>query len=179
MFEGPRLGIGIWYARLRYRRTREPVIRFTDAVSHANRALVLLPEATADPSAVDEVFHFLREKFRRNKVTLIARKELRSSFPDVRGFEMLSYATEELNAWYIPRSELLRKMKKSTFDVAFDLNIGFTLPSAFLCRASQAPVRISFTKPYADDFYNFQIQTQNNGNLNQAYSHLLRCVEMF
>jgi hypothetical protein len=179
MFEKTRLNIGTLYARFHFRSAREPIVRFTEAISEARRPIVFLPESSSEASSIEQVLKFLAERFHTSKVTLVARKEIVSSLPDHRGFNLLTFTAEELNAWFLPRGDLLRKMKKSTFDVALDLNVRFALPSSYLCRASAAPLRIGFVKPYADSFYNFQIQTGQSNNLTLVYSQLLKCIEMF
>lgn len=179
MFETTRLKIGIAYARFHFRTAREPIVRFTEAITQARRPIVFLPESTSEASSIESILKFLAQRFHTSKVTLVARKEVVSSLPDHRGFSILTFTPDELDALFLPRQELLRKMKKSTFDVALDLNVRFALPSSYLCRASEAPLRISFVKPYADSFYNFQIQTGQSSNLTQVYSQLLKCIEMF
>ena len=179
MVENTRLKIGTAYARFHFRTSRNPIVRFTEAITEARRPIVFLPESTSEASSIESVLRFLAQRFHTSKVTLVARKEVITSLPDHRGFPILTFMPDELNAFFLPRAELLRKMKKSTFDVALDLNIRFALPSSYLCRASAAPLRIGFVKPYADSFYNFQIQTGQSSNLTQVYSQLLKCIEMF
>lgn len=179
MLENTRLKIGTAYARFHFRSSREPIVRFTEAISQAKRPIVFLPESTSEASSIESVLKFLAQRFHTSKVSLIARTDVVSSLPDHRGFPIMTFTPEELNTWFLPRGELLRKMKKSTFDVALDLNIRFALPSSYLCRATAAPLRIGFVKPYADSFYNFQIQTGQSNNLSLVYSQLLKCIEMF
>lgn len=179
MFENTRLRIGTAYAGFHFRSTSDPVVRFTEAISAAKQPIVFLPEVPEEAAAVDVVLKFFTQRFHTSKVLLVARKEVLSRLPDHRTFPLVTFSADELNAWYLPTSDLLRKVKKSTFDVAFDLNIRFALPSSFLCRASQAPLRIGFVKPNADSFYNFQVQTGPSNNSSQAYSQLLKCIEMF
>jgi ADP-heptose:LPS heptosyltransferase len=179
MLESLRLRLGTWYARFHFRHVKEPVVRFTQAVSQSRRAIVLLPESANDVTSTDAVLRFLEDRFHTSRIVLVVKKELVPRMPEHRGFNLFTYGPEELNAWFVPRPELLRKVKKSTFDLALDLNQGFALPSSFLCRASQAPLRISFVKPYADDFYNLQVQAGQAKDPSQAYSTLLKCIEMF
>jgi ADP-heptose:LPS heptosyltransferase len=174
-----RLRLGTWYARFHFRRANEPIVHFTQAVSKSRRVIVLLPESANDVPSTESVLRFFGERFQTSKVVLVVKKELVPRVPEHQGFNLFTYGPEELNAWFVPRAELLQKMKKGTFDLALDLNQGFALPSSFLCRASQAPLRIGFVKPYADDFYNFQIQTDQSKDPSQAYSTLLKCIEMF
>jgi len=179
MLEKTRLKIGTSYAKFHFRSAREPIVRFTEAITQARRPIVFLPESSSEASSIESVLRFLAQRFHTSKVAVIARKEVLSSLPEHRGFNIVTFSPEELNTWYLPRGDLLRKVKKSTFDVALDLNIRFALPSSYLCRASAAPLRIGFVKPYADSFYNFQIQTGNSSNFTLVYSQLLKCIEMF
>ncbi len=179
MLENLRLRVGTSYARFHFRSAGDPIVRFTEGISVAKQPIVFLPEFPEEASAVDVVLNFFAQRYHTSKVTLVARKEILSRLPDHRSFRLLTFSAEELNAWFLPKSDLLRKVKKSTFDVAFDLNIRFALPSSFLCRASQAPLRIGFVKSDADSFYNFQVQTGASANCSQAYSQLLKCIEMF
>ena len=94
-------------------------------------------------------------------------------------YHILSYQQKDISTWYVPRQELLGRVKRSTFDVAFDLNVAFVLSSAFLCRESKAPLRVSFSKTYADEFYNFQVNTTASNSLAVAFRNLVRCMEMF
>ena len=179
MIEKLRLQIGTSYARFHFRSVRDPIVRFTEAISEARRPLVFLPELSTEALVIEGVLKFIGQRFHTSKVVIVARKDIVPYLPDLRGFNVVTFSDEELNAWYLPRADLLRKMKKSTFDLALDLNIRFALPSSFLCRASQAPLRIGFVKQYADSFYNFQVQTGPSNNLTQVYSQLLKCIEMF
>jgi ADP-heptose:LPS heptosyltransferase len=180
MFEGVRLRVGLLYTRIHFRKVGEPAIRFTEAVSRAKRVLVVLPDATRDITSVQWVVRNLAERFSGGTVTVLARSEQASWLKiDNGNVQILPYTEEDVNTWFIPRRELLGKMKRSTFDVAFDLNVGFTLTSAFVCRESKAPLRVSFLKSFADEFYNFQIQTRSTNSLAVAYRNFIRCLEMF
>ncbi len=179
MFENLRLRVGTSYARFHFQAAKDPMVRFTEAFSQARHPVVFLPEVSGEASAVEGVLRFLAQRFHTDKVVLVARKEIVPHLPDHRNFALVTFGADEINTWYLPRNDLLRKVKKSTFDVALDLNVHFALPSSFLCRATQAPLRIGFVKPYADSFYNFQIQTGPSNNPTQALTQLLKCVEMF
>ncbi len=180
MFEGMRRGVGFLYSRFHFRKIGDPVIRFTEAVSHARRALVLLPESTKDISSVQWIIRSLAERFAAGSMTVMVRTDQASWVKkEQQRFQILVYNEKEVSAWFIPRPELLGRMKRSTFDVAFDLNPGFALTSAFLCRESKAPLRVGFTKLHADHFYNFQVNTKSANSLAVAYRNLARCLDMF
>jgi ADP-heptose:LPS heptosyltransferase len=90
----------------------------------------------------------------------------------------ITYSVRDINKWFVPRRELLQRMESNNFDVAMDLNLNFSLTSAFLCKASNAPLRISFVKKNSDQFYNFQVKTKGNNN-KYSYRSLLKCLDMF
>lgn len=179
MLESFRARVGLWYAQLRFGRRRDPIMRFTAALSRAQRALVCLPESSTESNGVEEVFEYLNRKFYPENVLIIVPKRFRSSLPNHLEFKVLTYGEEDVNRWFIPRPELLQIVKKSTFDVALDLNRQFALTSAYLCRESQAPLRVSFTKMHADHFYNFQVKTGEHSAQRVAYRSLFNCLQMF
>ncbi len=179
MFEALRLSVGLGYARFHFRKRRDAVMRFTEVIDRSQRALVLLPETATDVESTTSVVKYLLHRLGTGSVTIVGREEytrpLHSSFSG----KTISFTTEEINSWFIPRSRLLRKMKSSTFDMALDLNVNLALPSAFICRESGAPLRVGFAKPEGDQFYNFVVQTRMTTNTPVAYKHLLRCLDMF
>lgn len=177
MFERVRLKIGISLARFRFRKSRDPIIQFTNAVSRARRALILLPESTGEAPYVHAVLRFFNQRFSGNSLQVVVRRDLAKYVVQNQNNNMILFDESEINKWFLPRKQLLQKVKEGTFDVVVDLNLRFALPSAFLCKESQAPVRISFAKPYADMFYNLQVQTKDPTALG-AYKQFQRCMEM-
>lgn len=174
-----RLAVGLLLTRLHFRRHEEKVQRFTDGISRARRALVILPDVPADISAVQWALRYLGDRFSGGKVVVVARAEMSPWLQSDRRFDVITYREEDIGLWYVPRRELRSKLKKGTFDVALDLNLGFALPGAYLCKESQAPLRVGFSKAHADRFYNFQIQTKATTSLNLAYRSFVRCLDMF
>jgi hypothetical protein len=179
MFDGLRLKIGVLYSRYHFRGERDKVIHFTESVSRAKRALVIFPETTIDWESTQTILKQFSRRFAPGAIVIVLREQLASTLPASTGVRTLTYRPEEISRLFVPRETLLRKMKTSTFDAVFDLNIGFSLPSAFLCRASEAPLRVSFEKMYGDEFYNLQIHTKAATNSSAAYKGFLRCLEMF
>lgn len=178
MLEGLRLKIGLLAARFHFRRSRDPIIQFTNALSNARRALVLIPESTWEAPYVHAILDSLTQQFPAPSLQVLVRKDLAKYLPATDKVKAIVYTQEDINKWFLPRRQLLQKVKKSTFDVVLDLNRRFALPSAFLCRETQAPVRVGFAKPYADLFYNLQIQTSESSMLG-AFKQFQRCMEMF
>jgi ADP-heptose:LPS heptosyltransferase len=177
MLNNLRLKVGIGIARFRFRKSRDPVMQFTQCVSRSTRALVLVPESSSEAPYVQALLRALGKRF--SSLHVVVRKDVVKYINGDQEGKVIAYGEEEIGTWFLPRQKLLQKVKKGTFDVVVDLNVRFALSSAFLCKESQAPVRISFTKPYADVFYNLQVQPGSSTSTLAAYKQLQRCLEMF
>ncbi len=179
MFEALRYFVGLRYTRFHFRRQRDAVMRFTEAIERSQKALVLLPETATDSESMTSIVRYLNRRLGAENVTVIGREEFTRPMLSSFSGRTISYTPKEINGWFIPRGRLLRKMKSSTFDMALDLNVNLALPSAYICRESGAPLRVGFAKPEGDQFYNFVVQTRMTTNAPIAYKHLLRCLDMF
>lgn len=178
MFDGLRLRAGLAYSRFHFRKLKDGATRFSSALSRSRRALVILPERPVDSHDLSQVISYLAHRFPSDATTFVVREDLRSTLPPTLAEQVHTFGADDLTTMFTPRAALLRRFKSSTFDVAFDLNREFHLPSAFICKASSAPVRVSFSKEHADAFYNLQIQTHGTAS-RQAYTNLLKCLDMF
>jgi hypothetical protein len=178
MFESLRLRTGLAYSKFHFRKQKERATRFSSAISRSRQALVILPERPLEEGLLTDVVDYISRRFTDNTTIFIVRDDLRKTLPAAFAKHVHTYSREDLTSFFTPRSALIRKFKSSTFDIAFDLNREFFLPSAFMCKASSAPIRVGFVKPHADAFYNLQVQTHGPAN-QSAYTKLFRCLDMF
>jgi len=155
------------------------IMNFTDALTRSRRALVILPETSLDSEAVSTFLRYLLRKFSSEGMTVMIRDDQLFAIASAPPLKTLTYSAHDINKWFVPRRELLRKMVSNKFDVAVDLNINLSLTSAFLCKASNAPLRISFVKRNGDQFYNFQVKIKGNTCNKYSYRSLLKCIDMF
>ena len=179
MLEGFRLRVGLSYSRLHFRHNRDRIIDFTDALTRSRKTLVIFPESSLDSESASMLLRHLQNKFSSEGMMLLIRDDQLFTMTNVQHLKTLTYSAQDINAWFVPRRELLRKMKRNAYDVALDLNVNLSLPSAFLCKASNAPLRVSFAKQKGDQFYNFQVQTKRKIANTQTYRSLLKCLDMF
>jgi ADP-heptose:LPS heptosyltransferase len=180
VLEGLRQHIGLLYARFHFRKSSDRVLDFNEAFSRARRALVMFPEAPAETDASTAIVKFLAGQYGNDGLVVVVRKDLRPALATVPFVTVLTYDPKhDVNAWFIPRKGFVRRTVKSSFDVAFDLNVQLSLTSAFLCRGSNAPLRMSFLKEQGDRFYNVQVQTRDTIPGPAPYRGFLRCLEMF
>lgn len=179
VFDHARQQVGLWYSRIHFRGSRDRVLSFTDVFARARCALVLFPEAPIDGESSAAVLKYLARRYAAGGMVVVIRHDLKAAVSSVPWVKMVTYDKEDVSKWFTPRKELIRRMKGITYDVAFDLNVNLALTSAFLCKASNAPLRISFAKDNGDRFYNFQVQTKGTTNNPASYRNFLRCLDMF
>lgn len=179
MLEGLRRSVGLTYSRLHFRDSHDRVMHFTDVLSRSHKALVILPETSLDSESTSHLFRFLLKKFPSEKLTVLIPDNQLFAMSSVPALKTLTYSANDVNTWFVPRRKFLKKMESKSFDVAFDLNIDLSLTSAFLCKATNAPLRVSFVKQNGDQFYNFQIKTKETTSQVHSYRNLLKCLDMF
>jgi len=179
MLEGFRRRAGILYSRLYFRHSRDQMMNFTDALTRSRRALIIFPESSLTGESTSMLFRHLIRKFSLEGIMVLIRDDQLFSMASIPTLKTLTYSANDINTWFVPRRELLQRMKINIFDVALDLNIGLSLPSAFLCKASNAPLRVSFAKQDGDQFYNFQFQSKGAASNTRTYRSFLKCLDMF
>ena len=180
MFNGLRRRVGLWYSRVHFRKDRDRVLSFPETFARSRRALVVFPEAPADVDAAAAVVRHLATYYGEGAIVVVVRQDLRAALATVPAVRLLSYDPKvDVNSWFIPRKEFLRRTRTTSYDVAFDLNVPLDLTGAFLCKASSAPLRVSFAKEQGDRFYNLQVHPRSMPAGPTAYRGFLRCLEMF
>jgi len=179
MLESFRLKVGLSYSRLYFRHKHDRMMNFTNALTQSRRALVLFPESSLDGESASTFLQYLLRKFSSERMMVAIRDDQLFALASAPPFKTLTYSIRDVNTWYVPRRELLHRMGSNSFDVALDLNIHLSLTSAFLCKASDAPLRVSFAKINGDQFYNFQVKTKGNNDNKFSYQSLLKCLDMF
>jgi len=179
MLEDFRRRIGLSYSRLHFRNNRDRMMNFTGALTRSRRALVIFPESSPDGESILALFRYLVGKFSSEGIMVLIRDDQLYSISSTPQLKTLTYSADDINTWFVPRRKLLQRITANTYDVALDLNIGLSLPSAFLCKASKAPLRVSFAKNSGDQFYNLQFQSKETTGIARMYRSLLKCLDMF
>jgi hypothetical protein len=178
MFERLRYSIGLAYTNFRLRNKQQELIQFAGSLTSAHRILMLMPETGQRTSGYQAVVEEILQRYTPQNVTLVARFDLASSLRSFSNARLITFGAQDLDNWFLPRDKLLQTVKKSTFDVAIDLNLELALPSAFLCRSSNARIRIGFEQEMADTFYNLHVRAKRQ-NPGEAYRQMIHTVRMF
>jgi hypothetical protein len=170
---------GLLLARFRLRKSREKIISFTGAFSNARNVLVVMPFDRRLLLQTVLVIEHLRKTVREENLTFVStepNQELRRMVP--RG-QFISVLASDLGLLYLPSKAVVDRIRKRSYDVAIDLNLDFLIPSAYICRVSDARVRIGFARTHADTFFNFLIQPGPATTGSDLYDRMTACLRMF
>lgn len=179
MFDSLRMSIGAGLARMKFRKAQDPVISFSGVVTQARTVLVILPLDRRELLSAFQTIELLRKTFHEEDITVVGDErgqEIKRLMPKCR---FLPLQQNDVTMFFLPHRQFLSHLKSRPYDVAIDLNLDFLLPSSYICRESGARVRVGFTGPQADFFYNLQIKPDPSKALNSIYDRVARCLEMF
>ncbi len=179
LFKGVRRAFGLQLSRFRFRQSREKIISFTGAFTSAKDVLIVMPLDRSQLLNTVFVIDLLRRTFREENLTFVTgekNQELRRMMPRS---QFISYRDPGHTTLFLPPPEVLARVRKKSYDAALDLNLDFLLPSAYICKASDARVRIGFARKGADLFFNFQVQKAAARQGKDAYDRLAECLQKF
>lgn len=180
MFEESRKHLGLRLARWRFRHMETPVQSFTRAFSDAQRALVVLPLTSATHAISPQtLLNFLKEKFTDEHITVVAGTQETYLHLLLSKSTIHRLPATDLTSLFLPPPSLVERIAEKKFDLAIDLNIDFLLASAYICRASNARVRVGFTSPHAEVFFNFLLHRDVSRDAAALYDRLMVCLKMF
>ena len=179
MLQSLRRSIGMLAARFHFRSSRETVISFSHSISTSNRVLVIMPLKQPAEEGQTRVLTFLRDHFDEPDITVIVPEggtPVERVLPRCR---VLRVGAGDVNRFFLPRRTFLARVAERSYDLALDLNLDFMIPSAYICKESNARVRTGFSALHADAFFNFQIRLDPAAPREHAYDRFVQCLEMF
>jgi ADP-heptose:LPS heptosyltransferase len=157
--------------------TRDEVISFTGTTA-GNHALLILP---LTPSALSPapVIDLLRKHFPDTRITIVTDEHDNAVSALLPGSKIVRMGTANTSRFFLPASDVTQEVKTRRYDVAIDLNLDFLLPSAYICRVSNARVRIGLARTGAEMFFNFLMRPDSTRGAAQLYERLAAVVHMF
>ena len=179
MLEGTRHSLGVQFARWLFRKSRDEVISFTNAISSAQRVLLVMPLTEEDLLPTLKVIEMLKSQFREESITIVTGYggiEVVRLLP--RG-QFIHLLKTQVSYFYLPRADFINSLRQKRYDLAIDLNLDLVLPSGYICKVSGAKVRVGFNQRHADVFYNFQIKPDPTLGRKLIYDRLVQCLQKF
>ncbi|MGA9116768.1 MAG: hypothetical protein WB626_08340 [Bacteroidota bacterium] len=178
-FPGLRMAAGVRLARFRWRKTPDTLVSFTGALSRARTALLIMPLKRREFLPALGVIELLRERIPERGVTILSDDHGREAMRALPFGHFIHLLEEDLTPLYLPRQPMLNRVLQQKFDIAIDLNLDLILPSAYICRASDARVRVGFAREGSDPFYNLQIQPDRTLPRKHLYDRMAKFLQMF
>jgi ADP-heptose:LPS heptosyltransferase len=179
MLEATRLSIGSSLARWHFRKTHDEQRSFTEAITSARQVLLVLPLFEEDLQPTAGVIQMLKSQFKEKRITVVTGDhglEITRLLPHGHFLHLLK---TQIGYFYNPSADFLRDLSEKKYDLAIDLNLDFQLPSGYICKASGALVRVGFSGPHADVFYNFQVRPDPTLGRKVIYDRLVQCLRSF
>lgn len=179
MFEGLRTSIGLLATRFLFRNSRETVISFTEAISGARQALLIMPFNHREFLPTIRVIETIKKMIREEHITVITDELGMEAVRMLPRSQFIRVVQTDLNAVYLPHASIIHRVREKQYDLAVDLNLDLVLPSAYICRASDARVRVGFVRKQAEGFYNLQVKPDLTLGKQLIYDRLAQCLQMF
>jgi ADP-heptose:LPS heptosyltransferase len=121
----------------------------------------------------------LRSRCPDENITIVVTEHGTEALEVLRRSPVIRILPSEVSMVFLPSRAVIARVTQHTYDMAIDLNLDFQLPSGYICRESNARIRVGFVSRRADTFYNFQVQTSPGESAMQRYERLAHCLEMF
>lgn len=179
MLETLRMTIGVRLAELKFRKAKDAVISFASALSGSQRALVIMPLDRSELLSAMNVIEMLKRTFDEQSITVIGDERGVETIRLMPKSHFVQIKEEDISRFYHPRPAFLSRISDRKFDLAIDLNLDLVLPSAYICRESNAKVRVGFKRAGSDIFFNFQIQPNPALSRKDIYDRAAKCLHMF
>ncbi len=179
MLRSLRASAGLLAARFHFRKYHDDVIPFAGAVTSAQRALLIMPLHQGEFLPTVMIVDMLRRRFREENMTVVTTEHSLEVMRVLPRSQVVRIMRSDLNTFLLPKKDFLRRLQAQTFDVAVDLNLDFVLPSGYICRQTNARVRVGFAGKRSDTFYNLQVRLNPEQGRGEAYDRLARCLQMF
>lgn len=179
MLESVRRSIGGRFARFHFRKSRDAAISFPYPIHSSATLLAVAPLHASEGTDIVARLLPLRDSFDEGMITIVAdvpRHHIERALPRS---HVITIKPEEVGRFFLPHKGLFARLPQRRYDVALDLNLDFLLPSAYICKESNAPLRAGFERQYADTFFNFLVRVHASSTQAQACDHLIACLHMF
>jgi len=94
-------------------------------------------------------------------------------------FTRSSLRKNDINWLGVPNSLYLKNIQKLKFDLVIDLNIHHDTICSYICKLSDAPLRLNLKSGHYDHVYNLHIKTNPNAAIDDELKNVLRYLRSF
>lgn len=179
MLSSIRASIGFLVSRLRFRRVRDTIVLFNDALTRAQRVLLVMPFDRREFLPTVMVIELLKRKVRESQITVVTGNHAVEAMRILPHSQFIKLLPGETSMFFLPKGDAMDRIRRNSYDIAIDLNLDLVLPSGYICKASGAKIRVGFARRRSDPFYNFQIRPDLTLGRKLIYDRMVKCLDMF
>jgi hypothetical protein len=179
MFERTLALLGYQFAKFQFRGDVDTVQPMTNFFSGARNVLITLPIGYEEAIVASNALRAFRNRWNHLHLTVVNNSTRATSLIDFPKCEIVRIDPLDINKFSLPSRSLLQRIFTRQYDVALDMNLDFVLHTAYICKASRAKIRVSFTHQASDVFFNVQLNLKRQGSPQSLYEKFASCLAMF
>ncbi len=179
MFERTKAYVGLQYAKFQFRKEKDVPQPLTNFFSGAKNVLITLPLGYEEAIIASNALRAFRARLNHLQLTVINNSTRATSLIEFSKCEVIRMTNNDVNKLYLPSQGLMQRILEKEYDVAIDLNLGFVLHTAYICKASKAKARVGFANSASDAFFNVQLNLKMPASPQVMYDKFAACLSMF
>lgn len=180
MLDETRKSIGILIARVLGSRRHAAQMSFRGVYTKARTALFIMPPEEEHRTLALSVIQKAQHQFRGNAMTILTPDTVsRAIAGKLQQCMVVPIHQEQINFFYLPKKNLITRLKEKRYDVIVDLNLNVTPLAASVCAHVDAPLKAGFSSPQGEALYNLQLQTPPTRHPKLRYEQLMTTLAMF
>ena len=148
---------------------KEGAVQLPLLIDASDRILICLPEEPKMVFVTGEIINEYQSYFAAFSLQFCAPLEIADKIPETT--KCIYYDNKTFSLLHKFPEALEKTLRATRYKMAIDTNRNFSLAAALVCRATQAPIRISFSKPNATSFFNLILSVQMDSG---SYQELIQ-----
>ncbi|HDP99531.1 MAG TPA: hypothetical protein ENN22_10175 [bacterium] len=155
------------------------VVDFIDAFSSAKSILLLMPDNPEEFEIAHKFLKHIERDFFRARILYLIRDSYLQQLNEKQRHGTIFVAKDDINPFGLPKRKLKHKIMATHYDIVIDLNQNFHPLSTYLCRKTDAALKVCLENQEREPFYNFSVRTQIETALAEKYKKLLKYLRLF
>jgi hypothetical protein len=179
MFENVLAYLGLQIAKFQFRNDIDQVQPMTKFLRGASNVLIIMPVGYEYALLAGNALRSFRDRMKEIHLTVVHNSTRETALANFPRCVVVRMDPPDVNRFSLPTKVALQRILTREYDVAIDLNLDFVLHTAYICKASRAKVRVGFTSPVSEIFFNININLDKQRTPQVVYEKFAECLAMF
>jgi len=179
MFENVLAYLGLQVAKFQFRNDFDQVQPMTKFLRGARNVLIIMPVEYDYSVIAGNALRSFRERMKEIHLTVVHNSTRETALANFPRCAVVRLDPQDVNKFSLPARIALQRILTREYDVAIDLNLDFVLHTAYICKASRAKVRVGFTSPVSEVFFNISLNLNKQRTPQVVYEKFAECLAMF